>query len=272
VSQPAFDPHLVLRHALHDPVAVRIGRPRATQSQRAVRLDDRFGTPAADALPLAHACIEEALRQGSEEGLRQGRAEGLRLGAEEGRRSGYEEGLARGREAAQEETRRSLEAALAEAVRPMQEKAQRLASIAVTLEASVASHAEVLEDQLVALCLDILGRVVGPCVLAPAGLRGQVQQLLSSSGRTGELTVHVHPDDLQLLLDMRDAGGTPAPTQFVADPRITLGGCILSGGGAGEIDARLETVLEECKAALLEARRSAARSASLTAPPAGAAS
>ncbi|MBE7367192.1 FliH/SctL family protein [Ramlibacter pallidus] len=252
---------VVLRNALFQAGAVRVGRARSGQvapesASASVapvqpRLDEALSREAADA---------EALREATEEGLRQGRAEGIRLGAEEGRRTGYEEGLALGREAAQAEGRKALEAARAEAIRPLEEKSRRLENAAAALEAQAQAYGAAAEEELVALCYEVLGRLLGQALATPAGLQAQVRQLLATSGRSGEISVHVHPEDLQLVeqarsgdaSDASDAGGRRL--RYVADDRVALGGCVLRGGGAGEVDARLETILQQCKDAFLGAR------------------
>lgn len=247
---------VVLRNARFQAGTARVGRLHAEQETTAPPADSSDGRPPGKEAAARPSTHEDALRHGIDEGLRQGRAEGLRTGAEEGRRAGYEEGIAGAREAAQLEGRKALEVALAEAMRPVQEKSRALDALATALQTQVAACLSAVEEELVALCFEVLTRVLGQTIITPAGLQAQVGHLLAAGGRAVEVAVHLHPQDAQLLQEACTKGGSVRFLRYVADDRVAIGGCMLRGGGPGDLDARLETILQQCKDALIESRTS----------------
>lgn len=199
---------------------------------------------AGQSAPQACTAEESARRQGYEAGWQQGREEGLRSGHEEGARKGMEEALARSRAA--------TERAVAEARAPLVEQQERLRTWVDALNASMPACLSTMEDELVALCYEAVCRVFGRTALAPEVVRAHLQHLASQWATTPAIELHVHPQDAETLAA---AGAAPEAGgwRWVADPEIALGGCVLVGRGGG-LDARLETALEGCKAALLEQR------------------
>ena len=256
----APDPELevvVLRHALFVPAAVRL--PRASTPHPSVHEERR----ADDSSPPQAAAHAEGFQRGHDEGLRSGREEGLR--------AGYEEGLRRGQDAAREESHAAVEKAVQDARAPIEESARRMEALLSTMASAAQDAWAGADDDVLALCYETLCRVVGEAVCSPEFVLPQVERLLAASDVKGDVTLHLHPADVRLLDDAR-AEGWLLQTQSLrlswrADPRVVLGGCMLAGTGGG-IDARLETVLEQCKAGLLQARalRAAARAEREVAP------
>lgn len=235
MSRAAADPGVVMRDALFIAGAVRVSRP----------------CPQPD--PVAPVTRED----GYGEGLRQGTEEGLRRGREEGRRAGYEEGLLQGHAAAQAQAGDALKEALAQARKPLEQQALRLDAVLAALGQVVDGVRTAAEEDLLVLCLDALCRVLGAGVAAPGAVQAQVRQVLAAWEGRGAINLYLHPDDVQVLEDAKAAGQLPSldgrTIGWLADPRVALGGCLLQGQGGG-LDARLETVLEQAKAALLASR------------------
>lgn len=251
----APDPELevvVLRHALFVPAAVRL--PRAATSGPSVQEERRAADPSTQQA-AAYA-----------EGFQRGRDEGLRSGREEGLRAGYEEGLRRGQDAAREEARAAVEKAVQAARAPLEESARRMEALLSGMASAARDAWAGADDDVLALCYETLCRVVGEAACSPEFVLPQVERLLAESDLKGEVTLHLHPVDVRLLDEARAEGrllqAQGLRLSWRADPRVVLGGCMLAGTGGG-IDARLETVLEQCKAGLLQARalRAAARAA-----------
>lgn len=243
---------VVLRNALLQTGAVRIGRAYASQVPTA-----RSMTVALSVEPMSPSpqdLFEEAMRAATEEGLKQGRAEGLRSGMEEGRREGYEEGMASGHAAAQADAQKALDIAVADATLALEQQGRQLATLAKALEAAAAAYQAEAEEELVALVYEVLARILGEVLLTADGLEAQVRQLLAAIGPSAQPAVHLNPQDLQQLEQSRTDSTPATRLRYVADERVAFGGCILRGAGAGELDARLETILQECKAALLQSR------------------
>jgi flagellar biosynthesis/type III secretory pathway protein FliH len=198
------------------------------------------GRPNAAAQP-AEDPVTLAVRAGYEEGRRSGREEGLRLGYREGERQGVL--------AAQ---RAAQEAALAlqrEAEQAQEQQVQALRSAVSALQQAVRNFAAAAEDDLVTLCLETVGRVMGDAARHRDSVAAQVRMLLAQWRDAPPLAIHLHPDDLALLRDNGSEPGIP----HVADPQVEAGGCILRGT-QGALDARLDRSLEAIKRILLQAR------------------
>ena len=240
MSQPRAETEVVLRNTLLQPEAVRIGRRHARPP-----VAGAAAAPAAPVVPVPavdhDALVEAAFAQAREGGLRLGREEGLRAGHEEGLKKGQAEGQAAGRAA--------LEKSVAEATAPLRERERQLAALLASLGEQEAAWRAAAEDEAVALAYELACRVLGAALSTPEGVRAQAQQLLAAA-RPRAAAFHVHPGDLGLL--QHDDSPDTAP-RWVADAAVRTGGCIVKGP-SGALDARLETVLEQCLQGLLEAR------------------
>lgn len=228
---------IVLRDFALHPDAVRVGR-RGREPAAAVDLAAPAAAPPA---PRHDELLAAALAEAREEGLRQGREEGLRAGLEEGRRKGEAE--------AQVAARAALDKAVAAATAPLKERERALAALAASLSGQQAAWRDQGEEEAVALAYELLCRLLGDALLTADGVRAQARQLQAALG-SRELAVRVHPADAERLRAVEPA---LEGLRWVADPAVGVGGCI-ADGGAGSLDARLETVLEQCRQGLLEAR------------------
>jgi flagellar assembly protein FliH len=181
--------------------------------------------------------------------LQAARDEGLRQGREQGLRAGHEEGLRQGRDAAQAEAVATAAEAEVQAAAQRNQRQAQLASALAALQVAAEQWLTLAEEDLVALCYETVARVLGRAAVAPDSVRAQVLQLLAQWRGRGMPVLHLHPADAQLL------EGLPSDRAFtcVADPEVGYGGCLVCGE-AGALDARLDRILEEVKAALLAAR------------------
>jgi flagellar assembly protein FliH len=220
----------VLRGMHLEAVPVRLVRPRSGIDEVAV----------AQAMPNVTA-QEEALRRQVDEATRQGHSEGTR--------AGYEAGWRKGQEAAAAESQAALASATAQTNAALQEQQEKLSHLATVLQHAIEQTLAAAEDEMVALCFETICRVVGSAATDVEAVRGQLSAC-ASEARVGRcMRIHVHPDDAVLL----QACTAQSDVEWVADPEIATGGCIVRGSNGG-LDARLETMLEACKAALLAAR------------------
>lgn len=224
----------LLRGICVEATSVRVGR----------NLQKTDATPVSHGGPEACAPEESALGRGYDAGWQQGR--------EEGRHSGHEEGLRKGMEEALSRSRAATERAITEARASLVKQEERLRVWVDTLDAAMPHCLATIEDELVALCYEAVCHVFGSTALSPQVVRSHLQHLLSQWPATPAVELHVHPQDAEMLAAAgaaQDAG----TWRWVADPEIALGGCVLVERGGG-LDARLETALEGCKAALLAQR------------------
>lgn len=103
------------------------------------------------------------------------------------------------------------------------------------------------EGEVLALAVRVFKLLLGETfTLDPDLLRNVFHRALAEARPLGNLRVHMHPDDAELL-------GAHWPTQvehqmgqpltLIADPAIRRGGCLIEGEH-GTVDARLETQLD----------------------------
>jgi type III secretion protein L len=80
-----------------------------------------------------------------------------------------------------------------------------------------------------------------------------ISTALQNARQQEKLTVRVNPSDLQIIEKEKEkfsSGGRVKFIDFVADPRVSTGGCLIESE-VGTIDARLETQLRVLERALL---------------------
>lgn len=193
--------------------------------------------------------LEEELASERSASVAAGFAQGLREGREEGLRAGHAEGVALGRAEAARAAQVQLEAAMERATAPLLDTQRRLAALLSSVQDASREALLEAEEDMVALCFQAICRVLGDTAVTQEGVQAQVRTLLAARTRQEPLVIHLHPDDLAQIETLVRDGVT-----CIADPQVVFGGCILRGDGGG-LDARLETAVEEMKAALLVTRR-----------------
>lgn len=176
---------------------------------------------------------------------------GFRAGFEQGQRQGIDQGLAEGREAGnrmvEEESRSAREATAS--------RLARLDQIIAALPEAMARRLAEAEEDMIALCHEVICRILGERLATEAGVADQVRQAIRGAGGAalqagarGNVAIHVHPRDLAIL--EADAELTAwivhqaatGSVQWVGDERVLLGGCLVRSA-EGTLDARLETQL-----------------------------
>lgn len=218
------------------------------------------GVPvAAAALRLQRGCLIPPAQQAPspQEVLDAARAaahaEGFGQGRQAGWQQGHDEGLVAGRAEAAREAQARAAAAEAQATAALREQQDRLAELGGRL---AAAHAEVLaaaEDDLVALAYETLARLLPRHAFEPQAVRATLQAALARAAGKPRVLLRLHPEDARLL----DAGGLQGEAGQVlawcADAQVALGGCVVETAD-GALDLRLESLLADCRAALLRAR------------------
>ena len=179
----------------------------------------------ADATDRARALVEDAAS----------RADAI---AQEARKRGHDEGFHAGREAAD------------------REMADMLATMRGLLEmANVERHKlmEAAEPELVKLALGIAERVLHQQVALDRGVVVEMAKVaISRLIERDTVTVRVNPSDLDRMREHRDeliAIGDIRNLRVIEDQRVDRGGVVVDTG-AGTIDARISTQLEEARKVL----------------------
>lgn len=125
--------------------------------------------------------------------------------------------------------------------------------ILARLQETVPQTALACEDLLVELCGEFATRLVGSLPVSRELIAGAVSDALSRVRETSEVTVAVHPEDLQLLESVCPTGDAALPlpprTRLEADPTVSRGGCVVRTA-FGILDGRREVRAAVLKEAL----------------------
>ncbi len=161
-------------------------------------------------------------------------------------------------EALREQARaEGYDAGRAEGLRTLAEAAERLEGLCKELAGYKAALYQEARDQVLELTLALVQKLLGPLTEDTEGVVVRVvERALQVLSDRETLTIRVNPDDLQVLLEakprlMRSFDGI-RQLAVVEDPAVRRGGCQVQTPTA-EIDARLETQLEELVRAVREA-------------------
>lgn len=234
-----------------------LARPRKAFLSIAPNPDD---AEAEESLPD----IESLLRESHEKGWTEGQAAALQESRAAAQAEGYEEGLKEGRADA--------EAAANAAVK---ERLDNLESLFKSLTAQNVQFLSLAEDDMVALCLAAIVRILGETAATADGIRQALQQALAQFQSRNLAAIHLHQADVAALKDDPDfriwlEQFDPAGhVQLVADSEVRMGGMVLRSP-EGSLDARLETQLDLLRMSLLAAsaqRRSLALATTPAAAP-----
>ncbi|SFQ11078.1 FliH/SctL family protein [Variovorax sp. 770b2] len=201
---------------------------------------------------------EEARQRGHEEGFAKGSIEGRARGDEEARQLAAQaaEKAARELEDHAERMTRELKQ---QAQAGYQARVQVLDGLIATLPQKVDARLAAAEDDMLALCFEVVCRTLGDSVARPEAVRAQLAQAMDRLRSRKLVAIHMHPDDLAMLqngqsLSQGLLGG--ADIQWVASADVALGGCILQSPEGG-LDARFETQLAALRELLLQTRAAA---------------
>lgn len=201
---------------------------------------------------------EEARQRGYEEGFAKGSIDGRARGDEESRLLAAQ---------AAEKASRDLEDHAERMTRELQQQAQAsyqarvqvLDGLIAALPPQIEARLAAAEDDMLALCFEVVCRTLGENAVQPEAVRAQLAQAMDGL-RSRKLTaIHMHPDDLAMLqrgqsLSQGLLGG--ADVQWVASADVALGGCILQSPEGG-LDTRFETQLAALRELLLQTRAAA---------------
>jgi flagellar assembly protein FliH len=201
---------------------------------------------------------EEARQRGYEEGFAKGRIDGRAHGDEESKLLAAQ---------AAEKASRDLEDHAERMTRELQQQAQAgyqarvqvLDGLIAALPPQIEARLAAAEDDMLALCFEVVCRTLGDSVAQPEAVRAQLAQAMGRL-RSRKLTaIHMHPDDLAMLQREPSLPQGPmrgAEVQWVASADVSLGGCILQSPEGG-LDTRFETQLAALRDLLLQTRAAA---------------
>jgi flagellar assembly protein FliH len=255
------------------------GSESASRSHLGANSGDRDGAQAWQLRgPQWQAGHLQGYAEGRQAGLEQAQQELRQHHVREGFDEGYQAGLAQARQqvekeaaALQEKLQNALELASSKVREESAQTVRRFEQLIQHLPEQLAQRMAAMEDDVVALCFDIVCRILGEQLTTPAGVKALVSQATQNWPADSDLTIHLHPDDLQRLrATADDFGGSSSasmldnlsadlerrvrpPLQWVADASLGMGGCVLRSSKGG-LDARLTVQMNSLRDLLLDVR------------------
>lgn len=239
-------------HVLRRPPAP--GHADGATGQDASARPPAGGIGAASATPAAPDPREQ-YRLGHAQGMIDGRLAEREAAAAAASDAGYQQGLRQGLLQGRADAEKAARA----------EVAQRVAALDTLLRALPAqldARLDDAEDDLIALCYEVVCRVAGADAATPEGLGRLVRQAATRLRAQRALTLQLHPRDVAMLRDDPDGAAWlrgdawPDGIELVADSQVAVGGAIVRGRH-GSLDARLETQFGLLKDMLLRQRGNA---------------
>jgi flagellar assembly protein FliH len=193
-----------------------------------------------------------AERAAFEKGVAQGRQEVLEKEFMLQREDGYAAGI----QAGMEEGRRSGEQLVVQAAN---ERLRKLETLLQALPAQLDELLERAEDDMVALSMEALYRILGKEAVQPDAIRAMLKVAIGDRRAGRKLVVHLHPLDYQVLKNdaefcaWLEGQDKQAEWTLAPDTEVRLGGVLLNTS-EGMLDARLETQLQLLNTALVQQR------------------
>jgi flagellar assembly protein FliH len=150
-----------------------------------------------------------------------------------------------------------FEAGLQRGAAAYTEQIDELANVVASARSALESGIAGTEDVMVEIAFEAVCKILGDAVGDSAGVVAVVREILRTVHERERLVVRVSPAQHEILLQHRGQllkGEDGMTIDFVADERVTLGGCLVETTG-GTLDGRLETQLQRLIDTLTSARR-----------------
>lgn len=253
-----IEPTAVLRGLIvaAQPVSPVVRRLRGALPAGASPAPEPAGSGASATLHDIHAAARE-------HGYREGWAEGHKAATAAAR----EEVLAQAQSLIAQAADEAARAAHAQESERLQEAARqqgqalqtRIEALVGELPQAITRRLEDAQDDILALCAEVVARLVGTVAVRPEAIRGAVVQALMQVRTRPLVSIALHESDLAVLRALPDAERwmqQMAPqAQWVASPEVAVGGCVVQSPEGG-LDARLDTQLQAFVRLLRESRES----------------
>jgi flagellar assembly protein FliH len=229
----------------HELESLALWRLPPVSKRPASPVEDHDGQPPEPAPAVTAESIENLQRQAYEEAAVSGRQEGYKEGYQEGHRAGFEQGHSEG-----------LESGRAEGVAEIREMGEHFGKLMALLCAPLKELDEHIEQELVALAIAIAKQLVRREFKAdPGNVVAVVRQALAVlPASTRKVSLHLHPEDAELVRSALALEETSAAWKIVEDPVLARGGCRVDTE-TSRIDATLEKRLASVAASLLGGER-----------------
>ncbi len=201
--------------------------------------------------------IEEAKKDGQsagyQAGLEEGKKEGYAKGLEEGNKEGYEKGLGEGTVAGQKEGRAAgFNSVREEMAKKLTEATQKAKEILVGAEKERDATIASANDQIIKIVMAVVNKVLNkeieenPFLVLPI-----VKEAAKKVADQPRLFITVSPSNYELVQmaqgDIKKMLGGKQEFTIVSDATMGPADVIIGTGGSGDVDARLETQLNEIR-------------------------
>lgn len=129
-----------------------------------------------------------------------------------------------------------------------------LQGVLVSLQEAVPQVMKDTETMVVSLALEVAQKLVGDMPISVPMVENAVRDALTQVEGTSQITIRLHPADLELLQNagsplLNSADGT-GEFRLLGSPDVTRGGCIVQTR-FGTVDARRETKFDLIKRSML---------------------
>jgi len=221
---------LVLRKAVVGAQAVPVGAARRAAAVVNVSVED---PPTADR--AGDGTLPEEVASAID------RAAEIEAVREQAREQGYADGFSRGDE---------------EAKRELAQHRSELERLVASMEKAHQEALAGIEDIALGIAWEAVCKILGEAAATRQGIQALVEQSANRVRAEEKMIVRLCPADIGILKEGKDPSEAENETrrmEFLADPSIEMGGCIIETS-AGRIDAKLETQLSRLSQALLAVR------------------
>jgi len=211
-----------------------------------------------DDRPAAAQNDDEAIRRGYAEGF----AKGLAQGTEEAKQMARQTAEQAERDRLMQ-NERLVHELKQEAQATFEARISQMSKLIAALPPQIDARVQAAEDDILALCFEVICRMLGDHAFRPEVLRAHLKQATDAMRNRQLVAIHLHPDDLAVLEKTGAApanGGERDGVQWNASNEVALGGCILQSPEGG-LDARFETQLRTLRELLHHGRAAARASA-----------
>lgn len=195
----------------------------------------------AEANNKADNVLKNAIKKGYEKGFEEGRQKGFDAGKDAGTRSGYEQGHVDGVEAGNKE--------IAEKIAEVTQKAN---DIVVAAEQKRDEIIDSSNDKMIKIIMAVASKVINTELEEnPYGILQIVKEATQKVSDQPRVLITVSPSNYELVnsaqSELKKLLGTKQEISVLADSSFGPADVIVGTGGSGDVDARLETQLNEIR-------------------------
>lgn len=193
-------------------------------------------------LAMEQAKMREDGKVALEESKKEGFSAGYSSGEEAGYKKGYDDGYGKGKNAAMDETRGTIN------------------MMGEVLEQLKAYHSQILEDSqadIARMAISVAKKILQKEIMTdPMTVAGVVKGALSKVAFKKHFIIHVNPLDLEVIQSsgpkVKEMLINAETIQFKASPQVEAGGCIVQTE-AGTVDAQISRQVSEVEQAIMTA-------------------